>query len=181
MRPVAWTLFTVLLLSFEGPLLRHVDRWWLAPDLLVLAALYLGSRCSWLVGLSCAAAIGLWKDAFSLAAPVGTFVEIGTLLCAATSLLGNRLDLRSTLPTMAAAGGATFAAVGLFLLFQALFHRNFGAFDEVLRAAPPMALGTMLAAPVVFWIYDRIGDVLSRGDRIGALPDRRRDGLRRTR
>lgn len=179
MKHAAWILLTIAMLAMEAPLLRQIDRWWLAPDLLVLATLYLGSRSSWTLGLLCAAGLGLAKDAFCLAAPVGIFTEIGALTFVVTRLLGRRVDLTSALPTMAAAGGATFGAVAVFLAFEAIFHRSFDAFEEVLRASPSMALGTMVLAPLIFGLYDRVGGSFATRDRMRALPDRPRRSLDR--
>jgi hypothetical protein len=164
----------VLLLALESPLLHNVGRWWLAPDVLVLAAVYLGSRGNFVAGLLAASAAGLAKDGFSLAAPVGIFAEIGAIGFLATRLIGRRVDLGSLMPTMATCGVATFIAVGLFVTFEVIFHRAFSAVEEVLRAGPPMALGTMLLAPLFFWLYDRVGDLFERRDRMAMTMDRLR-------
>jgi cell shape-determining protein MreD len=171
---LAWLLLTVLLLAIEAPMLRSVERWWLAPDVLVLAAVYLGSRGGFVGGLVAASAAGLIKDGFCLAAPVGVFAEIGAIGFLATRLVGRRVDLGSVMPTMATCGVATFIAVGLFLLFELIFHRAFSAFDEVLRATPSMALGTMLLSPLVFALYDRVGGLFERRDRMRVMMERLR-------
>lgn len=174
MQQLTWTACTLLLLVLQAPLLRHVDRWWLVPDVVTIAVLYLSHRAPLLTGLAAAVTLGLTRDALSLAAPVGTFTEIAVLTLLAARGLGRRLDLRSPLPTMATAGAAALLAVGAFLVFEALFHRAFDGFAEVARAAPSMALATMLAAPLQFWLLDRVGGWWRGGGTLRVGPDRLR-------
>lgn len=174
MKHLAWLLCFVALLALEAPMLRAAEHQWLLPDVVVLAAIYLGSRGDWAGGLLTAAAVGLAKDGFSLAAPVGVFTEIAALGFLATGLVGRRVDLGSPMPTMATCGVGTFVAVGLFLVFETVFHRAFGAWEEVLRAAPSMALGTMLLSLPVFAGLDRIAAMLERGERMRGVSRRLR-------
>ncbi len=174
MKHLAWLLCFVGLLALEAPLLRSAEHAWLVPDVLVLGAIYLGSRGDWAAGLLTAAAVGLFKDGFSLAAPVGVFTEIGALGFLATRLVGQRVDLGSPMPTMATCGVGTFIATGLFLLFELIFHRAFGAFEEAVRAVPSIALGTMLLALPVFAGMDRVGALFDRGERMRGVSRRLR-------
>lgn len=174
MKALVWLLAFVLLLALEAPILRASEHAFLLPDVVVLAAIYLGSRAGWASGLLTAAAVGLFKDGFALAAPVGVFTEIAALGFLATRLVARRVDLGSAMPTMATCGVGTFVATLLFLLFEVIFHRAFDAWEEVLKAAPSIALGTMLVVVPVFGGLDRLAGLLQRGERMRGVSGRLR-------
>lgn len=158
-------MLTYLLLAIESPLLGRVDLQFYAPDVALLVALYVASRAPLLPALACAFAAGLLKDGFSLAAPLGLFTEINVLVVLAAQLLQRRVDMRSTVPMMATAAATSLVASVLFLLLAAIFDRDFSGSDQLLTMALPLALMTMLAAPILFALFDRVGRI---GDRRGA-------------
>ena len=170
MKEVAWIAVTFSLLSLVSPLLGRLDSQFFAPDFALLAALYVGSRSTLLSGLLCAFVIGLLKDGLSLSVPVGLYTEINVLALLMARVLERRVDLHSPVPLMATAAGMSIGATGLFLMLEAIFHRSFDAYGDVLRMALPLALITMLMAPVQFALLDRITRRFDSHHRTGILP-----------
>ena len=109
-----------------------------------------------------ALAAGLLKDGFSLAAPLGLFAEINVLVVLGARLLSRRVDMHSTVPMMATSAATSLVASALFLLLAAIFDRDFGDSDQVLTMALPLALMTMLVAPLLFALFDRVGRIGNR-------------------
>jgi len=73
MKYVAWLFATWMLLGLESPLLGSFSTQLFAPDVLVITALFIAHRGAILPGVITMLAIGLLKDGFCLAAPVGVF------------------------------------------------------------------------------------------------------------
>jgi rod shape-determining protein MreD len=177
MKETTWILLTFLLLALVAPLLGRLDSQFFAPDIALLTALFVGSRSTLGSAIVVGFATGLLKDGFSLAAPVGLYTEINVLAVLAARLLERRVDLRSPVPLMATAAGASLAATLLFLILEAIFHRSFEAWGEVVRMALPLALITMLVAPVHFALFDRVTrrfDAQQRGLTASVLRTRNR-------
>ncbi|MSP90973.1 MAG: hypothetical protein EXR79_04085 [Myxococcales bacterium] len=156
MREIVWTLVAFALQAAVSPLLGRLESQFFAPDIALLTALYVGSRSSLLRGVACGFAVGLFKDGLALAAPIGVYTEITVLAVLAGRVLEKRVDLRSAVPLMATAAGVTLAATALFLLLEAVFHRAFDAYLDVVQMALPLALVTMLVAPLYFALLDRL-------------------------
>ena len=157
MKYAVWLMLTYLLLALESPLLGRVDFQFYAPDVALLVALFAASRAPLLPAVLCALAAGLLKDGFSLAAPLGLFAEINVLVVLGARLLSRRVDMHSSAPMMATAAATSLVATALFLLLAAIFDRDFGDSDQVLTMALPLALMTMLVAPILFALFDRVG------------------------
>jgi rod shape-determining protein MreD len=155
-KELAWFVFAYLLQALESPLLGHLDSQFFAPDIALLTAVYAGSRTNLLRGLACAFAVGLIKDGLSMSAPLGLYTEINVLALLMSRVLARRVDFQSTVPVMATAAGMSLGATGLFLMLEAVFHRSFEAYGDVLRMALPLSLITMLVAPVHFAVLDRL-------------------------
>ncbi len=161
MKFVVWWLIAFAALALESPLLVSWESFFYAPDVALIMALYIGSRAEPLGGLVTAFAIGLLKDGFCLAAPVGVFTEITVLTFLVARLLSRRVDLRSSVPLMATTAAASLVASALFLALEAIFHRSSSDYGQVLRLALPLALVTMLLAPIQFGLLERVGRTLS--------------------
>ncbi len=169
MNYVVWLLITFALLGLESPLLGSFEMQLYAPDVLLLSAVYIAVRGDQLPGLVTVFFCGLLKDGFALASPVGLFTEIAVLTFLLARLLLPRVDLRSLVPLMATAAGATLSATGVFWLLVSVFDRDFAGHDQVLQAALPLTLATMLVAPVQFWLLDRGARLFGRRDRSGMV------------
>lgn len=165
---LAWLLTTFALLGVASPLLSRSELVFFAPDVALLAALYIGTASALVPGLLTVFAIGLLKDGFALAAPVGLYTEICVLAFLLGRSLAGRVDLRSTVPLMATAAAASLGATALFIALEMVFDRAFETPGEAARMALPLAMVTMLAAPVVFGAFDRLAMIF----------DRRRGGMR---
>ena len=157
MKYAVWIGLTYGLLALLSPLLGYLDAQLFAPDVAMLTALYVGSRCPLVPALAASFAVGLLKDGFSLSAPVGVYTEICALVALIGQALQHRVDLVSPMPVMATAAATSLAASGLFLALVAVFARTFEAYGAVLATALPLALTTMLWAPAQFALLDRIG------------------------
>ncbi len=162
MKYIAWLMVTWLLLGLESPLLGSFSTQLFVPDVLVISALYIAHRGGLLAGAMTVFSLGLLKDGFCLAAPVGVFTEVGVLVFLGMRLARRHTDLRSTVSLMATTAVATLVATGLFMLFETIFHREFGSHAQALRMALPLSLITMLAAPFQFWLLDRVGQIFAR-------------------
>ncbi|MSQ82172.1 MAG: hypothetical protein EXR77_04535 [Myxococcales bacterium] len=172
MKYLSWIAFTYVLLAVLSPLLGYLDAQLFAPDVALITALYVGSRGSWVASLLCGFAVGLLKDGFSLAAPVGIYTEICALMALLAQLLRNRVDLVSPMPVMATAAATSVLSTALFLAFEAVFARTFDAYAAVVATALPLALTTMLWAPAQFALLERMGRRFDQHNR-GAMLLRR--------
>lgn len=168
-----WILCAYVAMALLSPLLGRLDSHVYAPDVALLTALYAGSRGKGEPAVLAGFAIGLLKDGFSLSVPVGVYTEICTLSVYLGFVLSSRVDLFSPVPLMATAAAWSLASSGLFMALLAVFHRSFAAWEEVMSTAMPLALTTMLLAPVWFGLLDRLtrrleprnkGSVLLRRD-----------------
>ena len=169
MKPFAWILLAFLALSLFSPLLGHFDSQFFAPDIALLTALYAGSRASTPTAIMVGFTIGLLKDGLALAVPVGLYTEIGVLVALFSRFLEPRVDLRSAVPVMATSAALSLASTLVFLLLEAVFHRAFNDYVEVLRMALPLALITMLVAPAWFGVLDRVTGRFEHPHRTGLL------------
>ncbi len=166
MKHAAWITLTYALLALLSPLLGYLDAQLYAPDVALLTALFAGSRCALGPALATGFAAGVVKDGFSLSSPVGTYTEICALVALVGQFLQHRVDLVSPMPVMATAAATSLVSSAAFLGLVAVFGRTFEAYGAVLTAALPLALTTMLWAPLQFALLDRIGrklDLRGRG------------------
>lgn len=158
-----------MLLGLESPLLGSFSSQLFAPDVLVISALFIAHRGGLLPGALTIFAIGLLKDGFCLAAPVGVFAEVGVLIFLGARLTSRHTNLGTPVSLMATSAVATLVATGLFMLFETVFHREFGSHAQALRMALPLSLITMLAAPFQFAILDRVGKFFERRSSAGSM------------
>lgn len=162
MKHVAWVVMTYILLALESPLLDRLDTQLYVPDVTLLLAMFVASRTALVPGLLCVLAAGLLKDGFSLAAPAGLFTEISVLIYLASRGLCQRIDFHSTAPTMATSAVLSLLASGLFVVLESIFHRDFTSSEHVVQMVLPLALISMIMAPVQFALFDRIGNLFGR-------------------
>ena len=164
-----WLVVTWLLLGLCSPMLGSVNGHFYAPDVLVLTALFAAHRGALLPGIVTIFAAGLLKDGFCLAAPVGVFTETAVLTFLGMRLVNPHADLRSPVTLMATAAVASLLNTAMFLLFETVFHRDFGSHAQALRMALPLALMTMLAAPFQFALLNRVGGMTERRSTPGGM------------
>lgn len=169
MKPFAAILLAFLAMTLMSPLLGRFDSQFFAPDVALLTALYAGSRFSTNTAVLIGFSVGLLKDGLSLSVPVGLYTELGVLAALAGRFLESRVDLRSPVPLMATSAAMCLLGTLLFMLLEAVFHRAFESYGDVLRMALPLALMTMLVAPPWFWLLDRITGRLEHPHRSGLL------------
>ncbi len=169
MKELVWILVSYALLAIESPLLGHLDSQFYAPDIALLTALYAGSRTPMLRAVATAFAIGLIKDGLATSVPIGLNTEIAVLIALTAQLLERRVDLRSPVPLMATAAALSLLSTGVFLALEAIFHRSFNSYGDVLRMALPLALITMLVAPVQFALLNRVTRRFEARERAGAI------------
>lgn len=165
MKEFSWILTAFALLTLVSPLLGHFDSQFFAPDIALLTALYAGSRAELLPALITAFAVGLLKDGLALSAPVGLYTEINVFAVLLARVLARRVDLHSAVPVMATSAAMSIGATGMFLILESIFHRQFESYGEVVRMALPLALMTMLLAPVHFALFDKITRRFDQGSR----------------
>ncbi|MCB9729311.1 MAG: rod shape-determining protein MreD [Deltaproteobacteria bacterium] len=166
MRDIAIFLIAFLLLAFESPLLHEAHLAAYAPDMALLVVLYVGLSSRFERGLFLALGLGLLKDGFVMASPVGLYMVIMVIAFMVTYRLSQRLALRSILGVMLLAVVASFGASLLELFLSLVFDRHFGDSSRgpslVFGAMLPEALVTAPFAPAVFWALDRLDGFLAR-------------------
>ena len=156
MKYLIWLAVTWILLGLESPLLGTFEMQLYLPDVLLITALYVAVNGELLPGVAIVFAAGL-------------FTEIGILSLLAARALLQRVDLRSIVPLMATAAAASIAASGLFLALQSVFDRDFAGHDQVIQTMLPLALATMIMAPLQFGLMDRAAGVFGRRDQKNVL------------
>lgn len=166
MRDFAIFLLTFLMLALESPLLHEANLAPYAPDLALVVVLYVGLTSRFERGLFVALALGLLKDGFVIASPVGLYMVIMVVAFMATYRLSQRLALRGALGVMvlsvAASLGASLCVLGLSLIFDRSFGDSGRGPGLIFGAMVPEALVTAPFAPMTFWILDRLDGFLSR-------------------
>ncbi|MEZ4266309.1 MAG: rod shape-determining protein MreD [Myxococcota bacterium] len=166
MRDLAIFLIAFLMLAFESPLLHQANLAPYAPDTALLVVLYVGLTSRFERGLFLALALGLLKDGFVMASPVGLYMVIMVIAFMATYRLSQRLALRGAFGVMVLAVVASLGASLVELFLSLIFDRSFGDSSRgpalVLGAMLPEALVTAPFAPAIFWVMDRLDGFLSR-------------------
>ena len=166
MRWLAIVLFAFLLLAFESPLLHQVRAGAYAPDLGLIVVLYVAFAASYETGLVVSLAIGLFKDGFSMTAPVGLHMEIFALTFITARRLSRRIDLQGPVSIVALTAVAciatSLAELGLCLIFDQTFNASARTSEVLLSAMLPQALLTAPFGPVVFWALGHIDQLTTR-------------------
>lgn len=166
MRIVAHVVAGYLLLVLVGALWRYAPFEVIAPELVLIWAVYLGiSGRSWVwQAVAAVVAMGWLSDLLSGAPRGFSSVVMGTI-CILCRLLSTRLLLRGRLFiatfTLIASLGAGLYAMGL----RAFFGGAFGGLFEELTVLVGVAALTALVAPLVFRICRTIDARFARTER----------------
>lgn len=165
MRGLVLVLAAFLCLAFESPLLR-ADLAAFAPDLTLAFVLYVGLTSRFLPGLWTALWLGLLKDAFSPAAPIGMYMEVMVVAYLVAYRISQRLALRGPLGVALLTGVFSLGTSVLELFLALVFDRSFGSGERgtalVLTTMLPQALVTAPFGTVLFWLLERLDRLVSR-------------------
>ncbi len=161
-RSLAVLLIVYLLLGLESPLLHQLRVALLAPDVALVAVVWLGLNFPPVAGVITAMAVGFLKDAFVPTVPVGMHAEIFVIVFQLSRLMAGRVLVRGVITLMVTAALVSALASGLYLLLTLLFDRSFTAYALVARLMLPHALVTAPFAPFVFFLLDRVDRAFRR-------------------
>ncbi len=166
MRGVSLVLLVFLLLAFESPLLHQLGAARYAPDFALVAVVYVGLTSTFSAGIATVLAIGLLRDAFTTATPIGLYMEIAVLVFIICQRLARRLVVRGPVGAMVVLFGFSIVASLLEILLSLIFVRTFvdgaGGPGVILVAMLPQALVTAPFAAVLFWLFDRVDRLVTR-------------------
>lgn len=178
MRSVALLLAAFLLLALESPLLEAFSVAQYAPDLVLIAVMYVGLTSRFESGLALALALGLLKDGFVMSSPVGMYMELSVVAYFVSFRLSRRLALRGPLAVMLITLTFSVGASLLELALGLIFDRGFttaampggaqgvaAGIDQatiVLTTLAPQALFTAPFGPLLFWIFEKLDGLTTR-------------------
>ncbi|MBD90875.1 MAG: rod shape-determining protein MreD [Deltaproteobacteria bacterium] len=166
MRWIAIVLFSFLILAFESPLLAKAKAGAYAPDLGLIVVLYIAFIAPYEVGLVAVLCVGMFKDAFSMTAPLGLHMEVLALTFVVVHRLSQRIDLRGPVSVLALTAAASIASsfleLGLCLIFDQSFNTSARTTGVVLAAMLPQALLTAPFGPVIFWLLGQLESLTTR-------------------
>jgi rod shape-determining protein MreD len=156
-RSIGILLLTFLLLALESPVLHRASVTHYAPDLVLLAVLFVGQTSRFESGILLCLLLGLLKDGFAPGSvPIGMYTEISVLAFLVSYQISKRLAYRGAITAMLV---SIFFVVGtsiILLLLSLIFHKGFDRESVILGSMVPQALVTAPCAPVVFWLFDRL-------------------------
>ena len=159
-----------LLLGLESPLLQQFHLSFFAPDLALLAVVWVSLHLPPTSGMLTCLLIGFLKDGFVMAVPIGMHMEIFVVLYLVGRFFAGRILVKGLVTLMVTSVFASLMATLLFLLLTLLFDKNFTSFSLVLRLMLPVALVTAPFSPILFYLLDRIDRVFHRKTRgLGVL------------
>ena len=160
MRGLALWLAVFVLLAFESPLLYQAHVAHYAPDVVLIAAIYLGLTSSFESGLFICFVLGFLKDGFALGSPVGLYTEITVLVFLVSFRLSRRLAVRGPVSVVFLTAffslGASFLELLLCLTFDRTFGQGASGPGLILSMMLPQALISAPFGPVVFWLLERL-------------------------
>jgi rod shape-determining protein MreD len=156
-----WTA-VFLMLAIESPMLQHLHLAYFAPDLALIAVVWIAIRMSVEGGALLCFALGYLKDGFVMAVPIGMHMEIFVLLFFVVRYFSSKLLVRGLLTLILTVAVTSLLASGLFAVLSLLFDPTFTDYRLVMRLAGPVALVTAPFAPVVFFLLDRVDGLFVR-------------------
>lgn len=166
MRGLAFLLVGFLILAFESPLLYRANMAPYAPDLALIMVLYVSLTSRYISGLVLVLCFGLLKDAFSLSAPVGIYMETMVLAFLVCHRMSRRLALRGPVGVVVITAvfslGASLVEMGLSVIFDETFEAGERGVGLVLASMLPQALITAPFGPLIFWIMERVERLTAR-------------------
>jgi len=168
MRALVTILLVYVLLGIESPLLYQLSLSFYAPDLGLVAVMYLGMTWTTLPGVIATLLIGLLKDGFALGSPIGMYMHIAVVLFLVTRAVAAHLNLRPVAISVFAAFLASLASSLMFLVLTLVFDRGFENYGLVFRMMGPQALVTAPFAPILFLLFERV-DRLTVRRRSGSI------------
>jgi rod shape-determining protein MreD len=156
-----WTA-VYLMLAIESPMLQQLQLSFFAPDLALIAVVWIAVHMSAEAGAILCFALGYMKDGFVMAAPVGMHMEIFVVVFFVVRYFAAKLMVRG-LPTMVmTVFFASILASVLFGVLSLIFDPTFNEFGLVGRLTLPVALVTAPFGPVVFFLLDRVDNLFNR-------------------
>lgn len=166
MRGFSLLLATFLLIAFESPLLHELGVARYAPDFALIAVVYVGLSTPFARGMGTVLGIGLLRDAFTTATPVGLYMEIAVIIFLICQRLSRRLVVRGPIGSMVVVFGFSIFAAVVEIVLSLVFIRTFmhgesGA-GPILVAMVPQAIITAPFAAVLFWVFDRLDRFTTR-------------------
>jgi rod shape-determining protein MreD len=166
MRGFALLLLSFLLLAFESPLLHQMTVSRYAPDVALIAVVYVGLSTPFVRGMGTVLGIGLLRDAFTTATPIGLYMEIAVIVFLICQRLSRRLAVRGPVGAMFVVFGFSLLAALIEIVLSVIFVRTFTQGQSgpgpILVAMVPQALITAPFAAVLFWVFDRIDRLTTR-------------------
>ncbi len=159
-----------LLLGLESPLLQQFHLSFFAPDLALIAVVWVSLHMPPTSGILTCLLAGFLKDGYVMSVPVGMHMEIFVILYFIGRFFAGRILVKGLVTLMVTAVFASLVATSLFLLLSLLFDRSFTSYSMVLRLMLPVALVTAPFSPILFYVLDRIDRVFHRKTRgLGVL------------
>lgn len=155
-------LLVFLMLAVESPLLQEVHLSSFAPDLALVAVLWVALHLSLVAGVLTALVIGFLKDGFVMAVPLGMNMEISVVVLLLARYLASKVPVRGVVSLVVTTVFLTMVGALMFVLLSLLFDKHFVAYRVVFRLMVPVALVTAPFAPVVFYLLDRLDGLFAR-------------------
>lgn len=157
------------LLAIESPLLQQFHQSLFAPDIALVAVLWLALHFPLVPGVLTALVIGFLKDGFVMAVPVGMYTEIMVVVFLVSRFFASKVPVRGLSSLLVASILLAVFSALLFALLSLLFDPRFESYRLIFRLMVPVALVTAPFAPAVFFILDRLDGLFARANRRDSL------------
>jgi len=151
-----------IVLALESPLLQELHLSFFAPDLALIAVVWIALHMNPVPGILTCFFLGYLKDGFVMGAPVGMHMEIFVAVYYVVRFLAARMRVRGMVTLIVTTFVASMMASSLFALLSLLFDSTFTDFGLIFRFMIPVALVTAPFAPVMFYILDKVDNVFFR-------------------
>ncbi len=140
-------------------MLQHLHLARFAPDLALIAVVWIALNMNFTSGVTTCFFLGYLKDGFVMGAPIGMHMEIFVMVFFMVRFFAGKLRVRGSVTLMFTVGMATIIACLLFALLSLLFDPTFTDYGMVIRLILPLALVTAPFAPLIFFLLDRVDAV----------------------
>lgn len=161
-RALAVLMACYVILALESPLLQHLRLSFFAPDLPVIAVVWVAVNMNFASGAITCFFLGYLTDGFVMGAPIGMHMEIFVLVFMMIRYFAAKLRVRGVFTLIITTGMAAALACLLFAVLSLLFDPTFTDYGLVLRLTLPVALVTAPFAPAVFFVLDRVDRLFVR-------------------
>ena len=152
----------LLMLALESPLLMHLELSFFAPDLALIAVVWIALHFGPVSGAITCTLIGFLKDGFVMGTPVGMHMAIYALVFQLMRFLAGKLQVRGVVTMILTVAVASLLSTSLFALLSLIFDKTFDNYQLVFRLMIPLALVTAPFGPMVFFLMDRIDGFFNR-------------------